>query len=61
MTSHRRKQKQAMKPKRIFIVDEELRVPRNVAIRYEASIASANLQPAKKITPPMTPRLSLRP
>ena len=46
-----------MKPKRIFIMDSELRVPRNVAIRHETSIASTIVQPTKEITPPMTPRL----
>lgn len=61
MTSHRRKHKPAIKPKRIFIVDEEPRVSRIVAIRYETSIASAILQPAKEITSPTTPSSSLHP
>ena len=46
-----------MNPKRILVVDYEPRVPRNVAIRYETSIASAIVQPAKKITQPLPPRL----
>ena len=59
MTSHRRKHNQAMKPKRILIVDDEPRVPRNVAIRHKTSIASTMLQPAKEITPSTPPLSSL--
>jgi CheY-like chemotaxis protein len=46
-----------MNPKRIWVVDYEPRVPRNVAIRHETSIASAIVQPAKEITQPTPPRL----
>lgn len=46
-----------MKPKRVLIVDDEPRIPRNVAIRHVTSIASATVQPAKEITPATTPRL----
>ena len=45
-----------MNPKRILVADYEPRIPRNVAIRRETSIASAIVQPAKEITQPAPPR-----